>query len=164
MIEEEIERDKIQVLMAHRIQSAIDAGDIVDLQDCAAIMDVKRIFFVEMDEETERKLARPILVYAAEHGTVDVIKFLLEMGCDVNAQDTFGNTALLCAVENNRVEIVKYLLRQPGIQLEICNFYGENVFSIAALNDDEQIMEYLNTIKLERTNLTDSHLTMMVRH
>lgn len=164
MIEEEIERDKIQVLMAHRIQSAIDAGDIIDLQDCAAIMDVKRIFFVEMDEETERKLARPILVYAAEHGTVDVLKFLLEMGCDVNAQDTFGNTALLCAVENNRVEIVKYLLRQPGIQLEICNFYGENVFSIAALNDDEQIMEYLNTIKVEKSNLADTHLAMMVRH
>ncbi|MBQ8250917.1 MAG: ankyrin repeat domain-containing protein [Alphaproteobacteria bacterium] len=164
MIEEEIERDKIQVLMAHRIQSAIDAGDIIDLQDCAAIMDVKRIFFVEMDEETERKLARPILVYAAEHGTVDVLKFLLEMGCDVNAQDTFGNTALLCAVENNRVEIVKYLLRQPGIQLEICNFYGENVFSIAALNDDEQIIEYLNMIKMEKSNLTDSHPSMMVRH
>ena len=164
MIEEEIERDKIQVLMAHRIQSAIDAGDVIDLQDCAAIMDVKRIFFVEMDEETERKLARPILVYAAEHGTVDVIKFLLEMGCDINAQDTFGNTALLCAVENNRVEIVKYLLRQPGVQLEICNFYGENVFSIAALNDDDQVMEYLKTVRAGKINLTEQSVTAMVRH
>ena len=127
MIEEEIERDKIQVLMAHRIQRAIDAGDVIDLQDCAAIMDVKRIFFVEMDEETERKLAKPILVYAAEHGSVDVVKFLLEVGCDINAQDTFGNTALLCAVENNRYELMKFLLRQPGIHIELSNFYGENI-------------------------------------
>ena len=60
MIEEEMERDNLQVLMAHRIQSAIDAGDLIELQDCAALLDVKRIFFVEMDEETERKLAKPI--------------------------------------------------------------------------------------------------------
>lgn len=164
MIEEEVEREQIQMMMAHRIQSAIDAGDLIDLQDCAAIMDVKRIFFVEMDEETERKLARPILVYAAEHGTVDVVQFLLEMGCDINAQDTFGNTALLCAVENNRIEIVKYLLRQPGVQLDICNFYGENVFSIAALNNDEMVMDYLKTVKGSNNDLADVRFSAIIKH
>ena len=156
MIEEEIERDNIQVLMAHRIQSAIDAGDLIELQDCASLLDVKRIFFVEMDEETERKLAKPILVYAAEHGSVDVVKFLLEVGCDINAQDTFGNTALLCAVENNRYELMKFLLRQPGIHVELANFYGENIFSIAALNNDEQIMEYLKTLKFQKSDIAES--------
>ncbi len=156
MIEEEIDRDNIQVLMAHRIQSAIDAGDLIELQDCSLLLDVKRIFFVEMDEETERKLAKPILVYAAEHGSLDVVKFLLEVGCDINAQDTFGNTALLCAVENNRYELMKFLLHQPGIHIEISNFYGENIFSIAALNNDEQIMEYLKTIKVQKSDITES--------
>lgn len=156
MIEEEIERDNIQVLMAHRIQSAIDAGDLIELQDCASLLDVKRIFFVEMDEETERKLAKPILVYAAEHGSVDVVKFLLEVGCDINAQDTFGNTALLCAVENNRYELMKFLLRQPGIHVELANFYGENIFSIAALNNDEQILEYLKTLKFQKSDIAES--------
>ncbi|MBR6730209.1 MAG: ankyrin repeat domain-containing protein [Alphaproteobacteria bacterium] len=156
MIEEEIERDNIQVLMAHRIQSAIDAGDLIELQDCASLLDVKRIFFVEMDEETERKLAKPILVYAAEHGSVDVVKFLLEVGCDINAQDTFGNTALLCAVENNRYELMKFLLRQPGIHVELANFYGENIFSIAALNNDEQIVEYLKTLKFQKSDIAES--------
>lgn len=150
MIEEEVERDGVQILMAHRIQNAIDSGDVIDLQDCALIMDIKRIFFVEMDEETERKLARPILVYAADHGTVEVISFLLEMGCDINAQDTFGNTALLCAVENNRLEVVKFLLRQPGLHLEIANFYGENVFTIAELNNDEEILNCLKSYKDKR--------------
>lgn len=156
MIEEEMERDNLQVLMAHRIQSAIDAGDLIELQDCAALLDVKRIFFVEMDEETERKLAKPILVYAAEHGSVDVVKFLLEVGCDINAQDTFGNTALLCAVENNRYELMKFLLRQPGIHVELANFYGENIFSIAALNNDEQITEYLKTLKFQKSDIAES--------
>ncbi len=156
MIEEEMERDNIQVLMAHRIQSAIDSGDLIELQDCAALLDVKRIFFVEMDEETERKLAKPILVYAAEHGSVDVVKFLLEVGCDINAQDTFGNTALLCAVENNRYELMKFLLRQPGIHVELANFYGENIFSIAALNNDEQITEYLKTLKFQKSDIAES--------
>lgn len=156
MIEEEMERENIQVLMAHRVQSAIDSGDLIELQDCASLLDVKRIFFVEMDEETERKLAKPILVYAAEHGSVDVVKFLLEMGCDINAQDTFGNTALLCAVENNRFELMKFLLRQPGIHVELSNFYGENIFSIATLNNDEQIVEYLKTIKIKKSNIAES--------
>lgn len=156
MIEEEMERDNIQMLMAHRVQSAIDSGDLIELQDCALLLDIKRIFFVEMDEETERKLAKPILVYAAEHGSVDVVKFLLEMGCDINAQDTFGNTALLCAVENNRFELIKFLLRQPGVHVELSNFYGENIFSIAALNNDEQIVEYLKMIKIQKSNIVES--------
>ena len=122
----------------------------------ASLLDVKRIFFVEMDEETERKLAKPILVYAAEHGSVDVVKFLLEVGCDINAQDTFGNTALLCAVENNRYELMKFLLRQPGIHVELANFYGENIFSIAALNNDEQIVEYLKTLKFQKSDIAES--------
>ena len=71
-------------------------------------------------------------------------------------QDTFGNTALLCAVENNRYELMKFLLRQPGIHVELANFYGENIFSIAALNNDEQIVEYLKTLKFQKSDIAES--------
>ena len=51
---------------------------------------------------------------------------------------------------------MKFLLHQPGIHIEISNFYGENIFSIAALNNDEQIMEYLKTIKVQKSDITES--------
>ena len=51
---------------------------------------------------------------------------------------------------------MKFLLRQPGIHVELANFYGENIFSIAALNNDEQITEYLKTLKFQKSDIAES--------
>lgn len=48
-----------------------------------------------------------------------MVRALLECGADVNVQDDEGSTALMCASEHGRAEIVKLLLEQPGCDISI---------------------------------------------
>ncbi len=53
------------------------------------------------------------LMYASESGRLDMVKYLVEHGADVNAKSfekVTRGTALIYAASNNRVEVVNYLL------------------------------------------------------
>lgn len=43
-------------------------------------------------------------------GHIEIVKFLVEFGCDVNAQDSDGWTPLHCAASCNNVSMVKFLV------------------------------------------------------
>ena len=43
-------------------------------------------------------------------GHIDIVRFLVEFGCDVNAQDSDGWTPLHCAASCNNLEMVKFLV------------------------------------------------------
>lgn len=56
---------------------------------------------------------------AVSHGRQEMVWALLECGADVNVQDDEGSTALMCACEHGRAEIVKLLLERPGCDISI---------------------------------------------
>ena len=47
---------------------------------------------------------------ACGHGRRDTVRLLLMNGCQVDAQDEEGSTALMCAAEHGHTEIVKLIL------------------------------------------------------
>lgn len=47
---------------------------------------------------------------AVSHGNLEMVQLLLATGADINLQDEDGSTALMCAAENGRIDIVKHLL------------------------------------------------------
>lgn len=49
---------------------------------------------------------------AVSHGNLDMVQMLLDAGADINIQDEDGSTALMCAAEHGRIDIVKLLLAQ----------------------------------------------------
>lgn len=56
---------------------------------------------------------------AVSHGRQEMVRALLDCGADVNVQDDEGSTALMCACEHGRAEIVTLLLEQPGCDISI---------------------------------------------
>ncbi len=61
--------------------------------------------------------------YAAKFGILDLVKLMIDAGCDVNGVDNKGRTAIFDA----EVEILGYLVDVPGINLNLVDNDGNNV-------------------------------------
>jgi len=58
---------------------------------------------------------------AVSHGNEEMINMLLDAGADINIQDEDGSTALMCAAEHGRADVIKTLLSHPDCDsLVIC--------------------------------------------
>ena len=55
--------------------------------------------------------------FAADYGHKEIVEFLVHHGCDINAKDNDGDTALSMATKKGHDEIVKFLRSQPNIAL-----------------------------------------------
>lgn len=65
---------------------------------------------------------------AVSHGNLDMVDMLLEAGADINIQDEDGSTALMCAAEHGRIDIVKHLLSQSDCDSLIQDVVSINLF------------------------------------
>jgi Ankyrin repeats (many copies) len=82
--------------------------DAVRKGDAAA---VKAVLDQGVEVDAKFRYDRTALSFAADRGSVEIVKMLLERGADVNAKDTFYNvTAMTWALEKGNVEIVRLLL------------------------------------------------------
>ena len=78
------------------------------------------------------------LMRAAYKGDVDAMKIALRTGIDIDAQDEFGRTALIFAVDGKNVDAVQMLIEQ-GADLEIQSEHGATALTLAVAIDDVYI-------------------------
>ncbi|MBR1486337.1 MAG: ankyrin repeat domain-containing protein [Synergistaceae bacterium] len=69
-----------------------------------------------------------------------MLKFLVNLGLDINAKDNHKRTPLLCAVTANKFTIVKWLI-ELGADVNIRVGFGVNVLTYAAIMSEETEME-----------------------
>ncbi|KAJ5799022.1 uncharacterized protein N7503_006527 [Penicillium pulvis] len=63
------------------------------------------------------------------------MRFLLELGADVNALNSECETPLMCAVRFGHLPIIKLLLEQENVDLYAKNRYGHTALHIATVDD-----------------------------
>ena len=85
-------------------------------------------------EEKEDKLFNAIY-----DDQLEIVKYLIEAGVNINAKDKDGDTALMLASIYNNLNMVKYLI-EKGANINYKNVYGQTA-SLYAI--DEDIMELL---------------------
>ena len=67
---------------------------------------------LQADIEARDCQSKTALMYAAEEGSVQTLKYLLESEADIESRDAQGNTALLLAVKNGNKQCILLLLQK----------------------------------------------------
>jgi ankyrin repeat protein len=69
---------------------------------------------------------------AARNGYTDVCKHLLDNGCDPNAQDVFGDTALHISISYGHLACASLVAQQQLLQPDVCDKLGRSALHILA--------------------------------
>ena len=86
-------------------------------------------------------IGQSVLRIAACHGSIDVVRLLLEAGADANSLDDFGNTPLQAAVGRGRLACARELI--PHTDLRSFNAGGTNVLHNSIIGNHSEIFKLL---------------------
>ncbi|XP_026743024.1 uncharacterized protein LOC113504784 isoform X1 [Trichoplusia ni] len=92
--------------------------------------------------EVAENVFSSLLLYGIKHGDESVIQRLLDMGADVNAEDTEGKTPLHEAILHGHVHVVECLLKN-GANVHFKTRNGECPLITAVLREDPKIINIL---------------------
>ena len=106
--------------------------------------------------EILRSKLSPELIESAKTGNVGTIRRLLKMpGLDVNAVDSYGDTALIHAAGNGRVEVVKELLGNEKVDVNAVDIHGDTALIRAARSGRVEVVKLiLDKLGLEGIEIT----------
>lgn len=91
------------------------------------------------------------LHFAAQNGNTDVVRYLLENGADIKAQDIkLERAAIHFAAENGSLECVKFLA-EHGADLLDRDIYGTTALHYAAKKNHLDVIKYLVSKKVNYT-------------
>ncbi len=84
--------------------------DVIYLRPAVAIAFINEC--VAVDQKSSDGVTA--LMFAAAHGSPNIVKALLEKGADVNLKDSSGRTALMIATSDGNLDVVKELLAKDA--------------------------------------------------
>ncbi len=89
-----------------------------------------------------RENERPVLVWAAQNQSVEVINALIESGADVNAVDAIGHTALMRAADTNQIPCAQALIQaKADVSVKAPN--GNSALTMAVRNNSAEMVKLL---------------------
>lgn len=118
------------------ITPVMDAA-MTDCVECLDVLHTAKALLV-----TRTPSGMNALLYAAEYGSTEALRFLLDRGMDANSCDNFGKTALIYAAKKNRLDAVKLLVLN-GARVDGCGSDGRTALFWAAVLGREEMTKYL---------------------
>ncbi len=90
---------------------------------------------------------RTALIGASERGSVDVIRFLIQAGADVNAHDKRGDTSLMRAnwrgaLDRDNADVIRLLI-EHGARVDVQNENGTTALMCAAISNSRGMAKAL---------------------
>lgn len=85
---------------------------------------------------------KSILLFAAKKNYVDIVKYLIDLGIDVNTTTTYRITLLMEAAINNAVDVARFLI-DTGADLNAMNSANKTALMLAVENNSVKIVKML---------------------
>lgn len=95
---------------------------------------------------TKNKIINNGIIYATHSNNLEIFKFLIEMGADVNARDTNGKDVLTYACsffDNNKMEVVNLLLDRGAKTFHYDQEYQNSPFYYAVNHTSSTLLKFL---------------------
>ena len=129
------------------VRLLLNAGAEPDLTDDPADRHRATVRFLCRHEDTNAdmegmRLGRTACHFAAAGGHTDVIRVLIESGCDVNAADHTGKTPLMLAVKGGFLALARLLI-QAGAAVEPRDLRDSNALLMAATAGNAELARLL---------------------
>lgn len=122
---------------------SLQAADILDLVALLDRNDTKtfesRVQTISDANSMREDNKKSILMYACWVGNTEAIKYLVQKGADVNAQDSAGATALHLAIWKGFTPIALYLL-ENGASASSMSQEGMTPMDIAVLKENREVI------------------------
>jgi hypothetical protein len=80
------------------------------------------------------------LIVAIWDSNLDLVKYLIEQGADINTSDSMGDTPLMKAASLGKANIVRYLLERYA-DVQLTNINGKTAFDLAKNDNIKSIFE-----------------------
>ena len=127
---------KTEVREEYTNEALIRHVEIKNIQGAAAVVYLCFLANKEVGVENfdiNRKYAeeQTVLMWAARHGELDIVKYLNEQGADLTPSDSSGNTALQLAGLNYQLSVVDYLLDVQEVKSDEFNSLLRNISEFA---------------------------------
>lgn len=137
----------VQLLLDNGVSLNNWARDLVLIQ--AASIGNLKIFklLISTGEYIQDDLASALTI-AASHGSDNIIRFLLNLGIEINVKDETGDTPLINAVSNGRVNTAELLLEE-GADVNAGNNHGKTALMYGVTNDHSKLVELLLNFKAD---------------
>jgi len=141
------------VLFSATFLSGADIFKLVQAVDRNDTVEFKQMVRTINDANTARlDNNKTILMYASWVGNIDIVKHLVDLGANVNAQDSSNATALHLAIWKDHTDIALFLL-QKGATSTAMSIDGMTPNDIAILRANTPIMEAIQKAKPKLKNL-----------
>ncbi len=134
-------------LLSATLLSGADIFKLVQTIDRNDTVEFKRLVQTIEDANTARSdNNKTILMYSSWVGNIDAVKHLVDLGANVNAQDSSNATALHLAIWKDHTDIALFLL-QKGATSTAMSIDGMTPNDIAILRSNLPIMEAIQKAK-----------------
>jgi len=127
----------------HIISGLCFASKMGELQMVKLIIEKTKIKNIDLVNETD-ELKKTALMYAADSGSEEIIKFLIENNADLTKENKFGQNALSYAIHNKNQKIFNLLVAK-GADKNFQNNTGKTELMLACENNNIEIVEFLLT-------------------
>ncbi len=105
--------------------TTISYADIVEYAEKGDLKAVQQCINkgIDVDTRGDDDFKGTALMWSAGMGHLDIVKYLLDKGADINKKDELGDTALMWASYGGKLNVIKYLISK-GVDINVKNNDG----------------------------------------